>query len=93
MNSLNTIAFNVVQVYIRIKQSENPNEEILYRIEKIWMIFTTFFSDVMIFTNAAGFLYLFKQMSDSKLNRNKRMIKNLKKNRNGTLEDDIMDNV
>ena len=56
------------------------------------MIFTTFFSDVMIFTNAAGFLYLFKQMSDSKLNRNKRMIKNLKKNRNGTLEDDIMDN-
>ena len=57
------------------------------------MIFTTFFSDVMIFTNAAGFLYLFKQMSDSKLNRNKRMIKNLKKNRNGTLEDDIMDNV
>ena len=57
------------------------------------MIFTTFFSDVMIFTNAAGFLYLFKQMSDSKLNINKRMIKNLKKNRNGTLEDDIMDNV
>jgi hypothetical protein len=73
---------------IRIKksQSQDPGEE-LYKIEKIWLIFTTFFSDVMIFTNAAGFLYLFKQMSDSK----KMNIKNRKKNRKGANQEDIMD--
>lgn len=37
----------------------------LAKLEKIWLITTTFFSDIMIFTNAAGFLYLFKQMSDA----------------------------
>ena len=78
---------------IRIKksQSQDPGEE-LYKIEKIWLIFTTFFSDVMIFTNAAGFLYLFKQMSDSKLNKTKKMnIKNRKKNRKGANQEDMMD--
>ena len=63
-----------MQVLIRINQAKSYNEY-LDEFEKIFWIISTFFSNVMIFTNAAGFLYLFKQISDSKNNKNSKLKK------------------
>jgi hypothetical protein len=38
-------------------------------------LFTTFFSDVLIFTNSVGFLYMFKHMAESKGGKNNSGVK------------------
>ena len=83
LNSINTVGLNLMQTVIRIKQIKEQDVD-LARLEKIWLIISTFLSDIVIFTNAAGFLYLFKQMSNSQNNKvGMSKSRNAKNNRNG----------
>lgn len=63
MNTLNSIIYN--SAYIVIRFVELPATERV-DLDSLLIIFSTFNTDVLIFTNGVAFLLLFKRMADSR---------------------------